>query len=254
MSLLAFIPKFLQIAGKATGLFNKAKQIKQQITSSPSMASNPEELKDEINNLPDDQKQRWAELMQIEIEKYAKENERLDLEVGRIDQNITSKLSSADAGEIAILRQTTRPWAVRMMVHFIFFPFYLAIIDIIQNIIKNWIFFWTDINPFNSLSYVFGNINLERISKIDGNLLNQIQSIFSDPQITIVGQLYLNSIPWITGIIVSYMGLREIGKFRYNEMNYSGNDISLPTKITDQIGNSIGLINRIRNLFKKKGK
>lgn len=255
MSLLTIISSILKLASKTTGIFNKARQIKEKITSTPSMASTPDELNDEINSLTDNQKQEWAELMQIEIKKYAKENERLDIEIGRIDKNITSKLSSDKADKIAVLRQTTRPWAVRMMVHYLFFPFYLVLIDIIQNILKNWLFFWTDITPFLAFKYVFGNINLETLSQADVNVLSQLQTLVNNSsQMAIAGQLYINSVPWATGIIVSYMGLREIGKAKGIADNPTTKNGLLNTTISDNIDTGIGLINKVRNLFKKSKK
>ncbi|MCF8368705.1 MAG: hypothetical protein K9G76_06655 [Bacteroidales bacterium] len=257
--LLAAIPAIINVASKVSKIFSKAKEIKEQVTGTPSQASSPEELQEEIANLPQEQQIQWAEKMKVEVEMYAKQNERLDIEIGRIDSNITSKLTSEDAGKIAVLRQTTRPWAVRMMVHYIFFPFYLVIIDIVQMLLKNWIFFWADrIKPFETFKYLFGELNLKTMS--DSKVVEVIKELASGggniEGLSFGGQLYMSSIPWVTGIIVSYMGLREIGKARGTSGDQA--DKTVESSISDQkpfgqaITKGLDLVGKVRELFKKR--
>jgi hypothetical protein len=193
--------------------------------------------------------------MQHELDMYKAQNERLAIEIGLIDSNITSKLTAKDAGKIAVMRQTTRPWAVRMMVHYVFFPFYLIIVDITQEIIKKWLLFWTEkIEPVKTFDYVFGTINPASLSKVDPGVLDKVLSMFKDKPHTLAGDMYIESIPWVVGIIVSYMGLREIGKTKGTSGDEStGSAAQSQTSPINIIGKAVGkgvdLVSRVKKIF-----
>ena len=215
LPLLAAIPSIISAVSKVSDLFSSGKEAVKKVTGSDSIASTSTELQDEIQSLPKEQQAQWAQIMQQKVELYQAENQRLDIEIGRIDSNITSKLTPEAASKIAYLRQATRPWAVKMMVHYIFFPFYLIIIDLAQDIIKNWLLFWTDaIKPVKTFDYMFGVLNPNNLKGMDAGALEKILAAFTgkDAQLPLAGDLYVDSIPWVVGIIMSYMGLREIGK------------------------------------------
>jgi hypothetical protein len=238
LPLLAALPTIFSAIGKVTQLFETGKNTVQKITGSVSQASTPEELQAEVSNLTPDQQNRWAEIMTSKVELYAKQNERLAVEIGLIDQNITSKLTPEAAGEIAYLRMTTRPWAVRWMVHYILFPFYLVGVDLIQNVVVTWLpFLHTKfgIDPYNSFEHVFGAMQIPDNASVD--VIQKIATLFSNGgSTTFAGELYTSSVPWVVSIILGYMGLREIGKAREPSDNgaAANSPVSLVTKALSQ--------------------
>ena len=166
LPLLAALPSIFSAVSKVSELFSSGKEAVKKVTGNDSIASTSAELQEEIQSLPEAQQAQWAQIMQQKVDLYQAENQRLDIEIGRIDSNITSKLTPDAAEKIAYLRQATRPWTVKMMVHYILFPFYLIIIDLTQDIIKNWLFFWTDaIKPVKTFDYMFGALNPSRNSE-----------------------------------------------------------------------------------------
>lgn len=257
LQFIAAIPTIFSAISNVTELFKKGREKKEEITGTPSIASTPEELQEEISSLSLEQKNKWAELMQNELNMYKAQNERLALEIGLIDSNITSKLTVEDAGKIAVMRQTTRPWAVRMMVHYVFFPFYLIIVDIIQEIIKTWLLFWTDkIEPFKTFDYVFGTINPSSLSKVDPSVMDKVISMFKDKPHTLAGDMYIDSIPWVVGIVVSYMGLREIGKAKGTSGDESTSNVAKINKsplnvIGSTVDKGIDLVSKVKKIFNR---
>ncbi|MEJ2067978.1 MAG: hypothetical protein P8Y09_08540 [Deltaproteobacteria bacterium] len=258
LQLLAAIPTIISAVSKVTELFRKGQKAKEKVSGTPSVASTPEELQEEISALPDEQKVRWVDIMQKEIDLYAQENQRLAIEIGLVDETITSKVSPEAASKIALMRQTTRPWAVRMMVHYVFFPFYLIIIDLVQQLIKTWFLFWTNIKVFKTFDYVFGATTPEDLKGIDPGVLDKLVGLFQNnaPR-TLAGQMYIQSIPWVVGIIVAYMGLREYGKVK----GTSG-DVGLgPTTATPGAGPvgvfskaleaGVDLVSKVKDVFGK---
>ena len=73
------------------------------------------------------------------------------------------------------MRQTTRPWAVRMMVHYVLFPFYLVLFDAVQLAVIHW-FGISEARVFKTFNYVFGALTL---NDIDKSVLEKVSSIFT---------------------------------------------------------------------------
>lgn len=256
LQLLAAIPTIISAAGKVTELFKKGKETIETVSGKPSVASTPEELQSEVERLPADQQNRWAEVMAKQVDLYAKQNERLAIEIGLVDQNITARLDTEAANKIATLRMTTRPWTVRLMVHYVLFPFYLVIVDVAQNLLLSWLPFLKTklgIVQFNSFEYVFGVLQFPK--NIDASAWEKIITAFSKTggPATFAGQLYMESIPWVVSIILGYMGLREIGKARGHK------DAEAPTAAPASPVTVAGkaltegatLVGRIRGFFSK---
>ena len=257
LQLLALIPSIIGAASKVSDIFKSAKKVKAEITGTPSVASTPEELQDEIASLPEDQQARWAQVMQQKVDLYKAENERLDIEIGRVDSNITSKLTPKAASEIAIMRQTTRPWAVRMMVHYVFFPFYLIIIDVIQLLFYSWflkgLFKVKEENSpvFKTFDYVFGNFDPQQMS-----VLGKFADMIKDPMShTMMARIYAESVPWAVTVIISYMGLREIGKARgtAGDVGTTGKKggSSAGEILSGTISKGVDLVSKVKGLFGK---
>jgi hypothetical protein len=258
LPLLAALPSIFSAVSMVSDIFSSGKEAVKKVTGNDSIASTTAELQEEIQSLPEAQQAQWAQIMQQKVDLYQAENQRLDIEIGRIDSNITSKLSPDAADKIAYLRQATRPWTVKMMVHYILFPFYLIIIDLAQDIIKNWLLFWTDaIKPVKTFDYMFGALNPNSLKGMDPVALEKILTAFTgkDTQLTLAGDLYVDSIPWVVGIIVSYMGLREIGKARGTSGDIPVTAGLSPEKtgspITTVINTGVDLASKVQKIFGK---
>lgn len=257
LQFLAAIPTIISAVSKVSNLFKKGQEVVEEVTGNPSQASTPEELQTEIENLPDETKNKWAEIMAKEVEKYAAQNERLAIEIGMVDQNITGKVSADAASEIALMRMTTRPWAVRWMVYYVLFPFFLVLVDLIQILIITWLpFLGKWITPFNSFEYVFGVMKWPE--NLDVGKWEQIVALFSNnggPK-TFAGQLYIDSIPWVVSIILGYMGLREVGKWKGTadkppETPLSSQKVSPTSIVSDTLTQGVNLVSQIRTWFKR---
>lgn len=211
---------------KVKELFNSGKELMSDIKGETSTAVTPEELREEFNALPTEKQQGWIDQMAAATNQYEAETERLKTQE-EISTEIAEKVDVETASDIAYQRQTTRPWTVKKMVHLMLFPFYLIAIDVFQNLVKNWLLFWTDkVQPFESFIYVFG-------SK-DGGLMDKLGNLIGPMPKTLAGQMYIEAIAWAAAIVISYMGLREIGKAR-------GTD------------KSDGIMSKAANVIKKTG-
>lgn len=189
---------------KIKELFNSGKKLMTDIKGEPSSASSPEQLREEFDALPIEKQQGWIDQMAAATNQYEAETERLKAQE-EISKEIAEKVDVETASEIAYQRQTTRPWTVKKMVHLMLFPFYLIVIDVFQHLIKNWLLFWLDtVQPFESFVYVFG--------AKDGGLMDKVGNLIGPMPKTLAGQMYIEAIAWAAAIIISYMGLREIGK------------------------------------------
>ncbi len=258
LPIIAAIPSIIGAISKVTELFSAGKKTVETVTGKPSKASTPEELQDEIASLPQDQQAKWAQVMQQKVDLFKAENERLAIEIGIVDSNITSKLSEEAADKIALMRQTTRPWAVRMMVHYVFLPFYLIIIDVFQELFYAWILkgiFKVKASPvFKTFDYVFGAFGPEELSKL--GTLDKIAELFKDPMShTMMASLYAQVVPWATSIIISYMGLREIGKAKGTSGDLGATIKSAGASagkiLTQTISTGADLVSKVKNIFKK---
>lgn len=194
---------------KVTELFSKGKELMAEVKGEASIITTPDELQAEFEKLSPDQQKVWIDKMAAATNQYEAETERLKAQES-ISSELSSKVDSETASEISYMRQTTRPWAVRQMVRVILFPFYIIGLDVIQHLLKNWLFFWTDkVKPFESFHYVFGTTGNSLMDKL-GNVIGPMPK-------TLAGQMYIEAIGVAVWVIMSYMGLREVGKFRGKE-------------------------------------
>jgi hypothetical protein len=248
LPLLAALPAIFSTVSKVSNLFGKGKTVVEQVTGKPSEASSPDELQEEVESLTPEQQAQWAQTMQQKIDLYKTENDRLDIEIGRITPELQSKLTPEAANKIAIMRQTTRPWAVRMMVHYTFFPFYLVLFDAIQLTITHW-FGISEVRVFKSFNYVFGTLT---IKDIDASILDKVTSFMSQPQhLTLAADMYMNSIGWVIAVIISYMTLREIGKAKGTSGDELTHQQNNPSGAVDLIQGGLGLVNKVKAAFGK---
>ncbi len=256
LQLLAAIPTILTAISKVSELFQKGRDVVEEVTNQPSQASTPDELRSEVEQLTPEQQNRWAEIMSKEVDKYVAQNERLATEIGLVDANITGKLSEDAASKVAIMRMTTRPWAVRWMVFYILFPFFLVIIDMAQELLLTWLPFLSNwISPYSTFEHFFGVMNFPDVS--DAKFIEKVTALFSSTKgpTTFAGYLYMESLPWVVSIILSYMGLREIGKWRNpNDIPGQGSAASQPSTVSvvrKTLTEGANLVSSVSKWFKK---
>lgn len=254
LQLLALLPTIFSTIGKVSDMFDSGKEQVEKVTGKPSEASTPEELQDEIHALPQAQQVQWAQVMSQKIELYKEQNNRLDIEIGRITPELTAKLTPEAANKIAIQRQTTRPWIVRKMAHFTMIPAYLIALDVVQGIVATWFVGPATGEPFQTylaFNSVFG------VYETGGGIVDTMSSILGQPK-TLFAKMYVEALPWTSGIIVSYMGLREIGKVKGqtdhpNSPNDNGASMGMGAMVSSvggAISTSLGLVGKVRGLFK----
>ena len=105
---------------------------------------------------------------------------------------------------------------------------------------------------------MFGATISEDLKGIDPGVLDKLVGLFQNnaPR-TLAGQMYIQFIPWVVGIIVAYMGLREYGKVK----GTSG-DVGLgPTTATPGAGPvgvfskaleaGVDLVSKVKDVFGK---
>lgn len=259
LPILGMLPAIFSAVSSASELFGRGQKVVKTVTGQPSKASSPEELVAEIQQLPEDQQAKWAEAMQLEISRYEAETERLEVEIGRIDSNITSKLSTETADKIAYLRQTTRPWSVKMAIYFILLPAFLAIIDVVQGLIAYWI-----VQPLGGLFNSAGMAEFkgfEAFKSVFGVSAFDVATGQSPLGVTAFGSMYTETVGWLTGIVVAYMGLREVGKAMGTSGDTSqratataptsrvGQVLGAAGAMTDQISNIVGKVREAARKF-----
>ncbi|MCP5353071.1 MAG: hypothetical protein H6926_07800 [Chromatiales bacterium] len=262
LPLLAALPAIFSTVSKVTDLFDAGKKVVQSVTGEPSQASTPHELQQEVSQLPEQQQAQWAQVMQQKIDLYKAQNDRLDLEQGRIDRNITSKLTPEAASKIAVMRQTTRPWAVRMMIHYVFFPWYLIVIDLVQELFNRWILQGLfqapeGVHVFSTFHYVFGTV-VDKGKEAASATAEAAQAIEILTQgATTMSAMYMSSVGWATSIVITYMGLRE-----YSKAKGTSGDTTAPVvpvnpgqdvieSMTGALSSGADLIAKVRKAFKK---
>ena len=191
----------IKAVSKAPAFFRKLKEVKEFVTSTNSTATTPEELEAELKELPE-------ETLNECLKKFMEDGQAIDLIKAQeeVPPEVMAKISTGAADEVAVMRQTTRPWAARMMIHFIFSPLYLVAIDVVQMLAHAWLFFWTDIESVMTFEYVFGVMKFSDLSTLE-----KVGSLIGQPQ-TLASVIYVDTVPWAAAIVLGYMGVREIGK------------------------------------------
>jgi len=132
---------------------------------------------------------------------YEAETKRLIAEQGEVGELIKAKLDTATANKVALMRMTTRPWAVRKMVYTMMLPLYITVVDMVLALLNIVIRFFhgpvTTKNPITQFDFLAATF-------FEGN--------------SVYVSLYQSLITPAAGIVIAYMGLRQIEK--------SGNPLS----------------------------
>jgi len=187
VAFLAALPAIISAMSAATDLFGIGKKVVTDITGHPAQAKTVEAFEKELEHLPPAQLQTFITRMEGELSAYEQVTGRLRQDQGTLTAQTLTSLSPSERSYVARLRMTTRPWAVRWMVIAVVFP-PLALVVI-------------------NLGIAVLNIGIP-LSLFTGPALPPLQmsGLFNDLYITMVG--------WASGVIMTYMGMREIGKAR----------------------------------------
>lgn len=232
LPILAAIPTIFSTIEKVADLFYEGKSAVSSVTGSESTATSVEELRAEVEALPDDQKASWAETLNQKTKMYAAATERLVVEQGTVPAN----LSKETADKVAVMRQTTRPWAIKCMIHYWMIPVYLAVVDVLQGVINAWFVepFGKSVNIYPAFSSVFGKVASESSA-------SALEQVFLST--TTFSELYINTLPYFSGIIISYMGLRQFGKVKGNTDH--------PNEADNLVRSGVGMMDKVASLFKR---
>ncbi len=185
VAFLAAIPALFAAMKGAAEVFDLGKKVVEEVTGKSSSAQDPKGLKEEVELLSADQQSAFVARMQEELQIYEAISARLSQQGGQVDAQTLETLPQDQRGRIAFLRMTTRPWAVRWMVVAVVFP-PLATVGM-------------------NLLIAFYNV-LNKAWAVQPHLIAQIEPGM------VLNELYLSMVGWAAGVIMTYMGMREIGK------------------------------------------
>ncbi|RCK32478.1 hypothetical protein TH9_12135 [Thalassospira xiamenensis] len=198
------IPALLALAPSIIGLFTKGGSTAEKVMNTAvdigkaiTGKENPDDIAEALKADPDKLVAYQAQMNDAAIAIYQAENERLEIEGGRVDGETLAALPPEAAAEVAIQRMTTRPWVVRQLTRAIVWPL-MAIsgVDIVLAVL---------------------NTLIAGIWAVVGSTASPIQfdlvagKFFADPD-SIYVQMYLQTVEYGAYIVITYMTLREAGK------------------------------------------
>ncbi|SCA57490.1 hypothetical protein MTBPR1_60003 [Candidatus Terasakiella magnetica] len=197
--IFAAIPAIFSVLKSGAELFNIGKKVVEEVKGEPSSATTPQELAEEVDQMSPEQSEKFIERMKTEIEAYEAITTRLTVQGGKMDAETLNAIPVEERGRIAVMRMTTRPWAVRWMVIAVVFP-PLAIVCINSGI-----------SVYNVLNAAWAQTpNAIELIKM-GDIINA---------------LYMEMVQWAALVIMAYMGVREIGKARGVKDGVSVSDVA----------------------------
>ena len=170
-------------------LFDTGKQVYETVTGEKATASSAPELRQQIEALRPDQQAAWAEAMQVSIQRYRAETDRLRIEQGTLEAGVLATLDEETRARVADLRMTTRPLIVRRSFHVVALPFYVAIADTLTGLVEA---------GGQAVGYA-----MPALPKIG-------PAVFEGPML----EAYTTASVSCTAFVSGYMLLREIGKAR----------------------------------------
>ena len=137
-----------------------------------------------------------AKMNEFALSMYRAQNERLEIQGGRVDAETLGALTPEAASKVAIMRMTTRPWCVRLFAGGMVFPVMGVFgVDILLALINTvvaglWAVFGGDKPPVQ-FDLIAGKFFAEN---------------------TIYVQLYDALVPYAAAGVMTFMTLREAGK------------------------------------------
>jgi hypothetical protein len=140
--ILAALPAIFTAIEGAAELFSAGKRTYEQVTGTASQATTAQQLADEIKAMPEDKIAQWVKGMELEIQQFKAETDRLQIEEGEVTAEILKVLPPAAAARVAVIRMTTRPVIALRMTHVILLPAYLLAVDSVITTINVFAFAW----------------------------------------------------------------------------------------------------------------
>lgn len=214
VAFLAALPAIFAAIESATDLFDLGKDVVTEITGDDAGVQTPTDLRERVAQLAPEDQARFVTRMKSELAFYQAVTGRLTGQGGKVDAVTLKAIPERVRGRIAYLRMTTRPWAVRWMVLAVVFPpLALVCLNIALSVYNVWI------TAFEAAKQPVALIDM-------GTVLNS---------------LYAQMVGWASAVIMTYMGMREIGKAT------GQND---GVKVSDVVGSLSGLVGNMKRVFK----
>ena len=203
----------LALAGTALKLFGVGKEVYEAVTGKPATSGTPEEFQAELQTMTPEQVRLWETKMEMPLKEFEAETRRMVAEQGEVNASTLTAIPPAAAAKVAILRMTTRPWLVRLMARGLVYPIFLVIgVDFFMllaaNIASSWggVFEPTFMAP-TILEENFGFTTL-----------------------------YSWYAPTASSVIASYIGAREVGKWKRGEETTVSGTIAGAKDIVKAVG------------------
>jgi len=195
-------------------LLDAGNEVYETVTGQKSGATSGADLRQKVEAMTPEQQQAWADAMQISIDRYRAETERLKAEQGTLEAGVLATLDEATRARVADLRMTTRPLIVRRSFHVIALPFYVALADTVMGLIEA-----------TGQALGFALPVLPRIGP----------AVFEGAML----EAYTTAAVSCTAFVSGYMLLREIGKAREG-----GNAPSVGGAISKLVGGVKSIVGR----------
>jgi len=199
VAFLAALPAIFAAMKGAVDLFDVGKQVVEDIKGESVNARSPDELREEVDKLSESERAQFMERMKSELAFYETITNRLAQQGGHLDAEILNAIPPQARAQVALMRMTTRPWAVRWMVVSVVLP-PLAIVGVNSLIAV-----------YNVLNAAFGTPSTSLGLIEMGDVLNS---------------LYEQMVGWAAAVIMTYMGMREVGKAVGRKDSVSVDDIT----------------------------
>ena len=214
----------------ASELFSEGKKAVEIITGAPSQAATPAGLQSEVEAMPPEQQAQWAKAMEQKIAMYKARNERLANEQGSVDAATLNAIPPEARAEVALMRMTTRPWAVRWCVRSLAWPPLAALtidgILVLANLLAR-AFGWTARHSVIADGKIVG----ETVVPLQFDLM--ASALLADGSGFMT--LYSWFAPTAASIVITYMTLREVGKARGHSDGPSVSELA--GRVKNLIGN-----------------
>lgn len=199
VAFLAALPAIFAAMKGAADLFDVGKQVVEDIKGESVNARSPDELHEEVDKLSEPEQAQFMARMKSELAFYETITNRLTMQGGQLDADILNAIPPQARAQVALMRMTTRPWAVRWMVIAVVFP-PLAIVGLNSLIAA-----------YNVVNAAFGTPSTTVALIEMGDVLNS---------------LYEQMVGWAAAVIMTYMGMREVGKAVGRKDSVSVEDIT----------------------------
>ncbi|WP_417625369.1 hypothetical protein [Paremcibacter congregatus] len=196
-ALLALAPSIIGLFTKGGSTAEKVMNTAVDVGKAITGEDDPDQIAAALKADPQKLLEYQTQMNDVALQMYQAENERLEIEGGRVDAETLSALTPESASEVSIMRMTTRPWVVRQLTRAMVWPVMSVFaVDILIAVI----------NTFSAgIWAVFGDAP----APVQFDLV--AGKFFGDPDSVYV-QMYSQIVEYSAYIVITYMTLREAGK------------------------------------------